>query len=64
MLSHELRKELAEARSKLIKDKGLDSPDYLKLLIEHIDKIVEIEADGFTEVCKKLNIRDDIVIES
>lgn len=64
MLSHEKRKELAEARSKLIKDKGIESPEYLKLLLENIDTILELEAPGAAEVCKQLNIRDDIVIES
>ena len=64
MLSKALRTELAAARTALIKEKSLESPEYLQKLIEDIENIADIEAPGLNFVCKKLNIRDDIVIAS
>ena len=64
MLSHDKRIELAAVRTKMIKEKTIDSPEYFKQLIQDCEAIIDIEQPGLDEVCKQLNIRDDIVINS
>ena len=64
VLSHEMKIELDASRIQMIKDKGLDSLDYIKQLVQDTREVCNLQADAATEVCNLLDIREEVVVES
>lgn len=61
---HKLRNEQNSARDKLIKDKGIKVTEYIQLLIEDCDLLIDLESSVYDEVLALLNIHVDVLCNS
>ena len=60
----ELRGKLEEVRSALIKEKGIESLDYIKQIVADINMLSDEQADFIEAMCPRLNVGDFVLIES